>query len=410
MDSPWISTIAGTAAIEMPRPHKNDFGLASGYGFGEQSVKQPSPFRHTRDDSTSPIDGLYQAFDGLSISYPSQPVAVDNDYTDYLDQLRMAQGAVVAELNEAQEVYWEVTELRDTNLDVGREANLNRQFLEANNRLARARREYRAYKEDVEELRALPQFCRSVKHKSHPVAKSDHAAIEEPAQPSPKQQNLRPTQDQIAGLENERRELIEKTNAIDAMAEHIAYIETMNQDLQRKIASTQETCTQLHELLEDSYSTVRDYQAQLAHAESIITQNEGEIRDLKDQETMLNAMFARAEETGFEVDMANEDLRTRNEELGVQNAELRRENEYVRHEFTVFYGEVSGLLGEDMNLHRLSSHAIEQQKSTAEDIAGGRTTVATTTGDQHGDEESLEDELAVEKPPRVDNVQLGRFI
>lgn len=105
--------------------------------------------------------GLHRALTATTHTPPKVvPMEKELKNAKYQQYVNERHETLVTELYEARKVFEHISEERDKHEATADSLNaprLNRKYLEASNRVAEAQREYRAFKVDLEELRAVPK-------------------------------------------------------------------------------------------------------------------------------------------------------------------------------------------------------------------------------------------------------------
>lgn len=181
--------------------------------------------------------GLHRALNA-SIVVPNEenPIATikDRKNANYIEKMANRNEVLKRELDEAVAAFSKVRASRDDNKDVRFEDLLNREYLEANNLLARRTRDYSCFLHDCKELQGLPKMSRQELNLRYTVRKANEKANREDNDAPDVKHHLREVQDHIVDLELEREDLIERTGAVDALAEQVAYVEHLNTSLSQE--------------------------------------------------------------------------------------------------------------------------------------------------------------------------------
>lgn len=175
------------------------------------------------------------------------------------------------ELKAAKVAYGEADALRDDNRNPRLEDTLNSRYLQANNRLARASREYNVYIDEVDDIHHVTN---SARHQSpRPgMLSADRTRSPVSAEPSSDPVTLQAHTETFQDLERERQELV-TSQTISRLSEHIAYIEHLNTALMETLYERQQDVEELQSDLHDAARVLDDYVEQIETATDLVRVN-----------------------------------------------------------------------------------------------------------------------------------------
>ncbi|USW48057.1 hypothetical protein Slin15195_G013760 [Septoria linicola] len=293
--------------------------------------------------------GLHRALNAaIKVPNEENPIATikDRKNANYIEKMANRHDVLKRELDEAIAAFRKVTASRDENEDVRLENMLNRRFLEANNLLARRSRDYSCFLHDIKELHGLPKMSRQELNLRYTVRKANEKANWEDNDAPDVKHQLREVQDQIVDLELEREDLIERTGAVDALAEQVAYVEHLNTSLSREHSRVLERFASKERLCDKHIDAVDQLIEDIAYYEHLNAQKDranAEVTQDLDNATRVGQMMRRDLEVQRDhaVDLSKQLQNTQNDVRNYQShlsfakstaMQLKDENRTLRRE------------------------------------------------------------------------------
>ncbi|KAK4506796.1 hypothetical protein PRZ48_000529 [Zasmidium cellare] len=237
------------------------------------------------------------------------------------------------ELEAARAAYEEVSERRDTNTNPSLEDALNLQYLKANNRLARASREYSVF---IHEISDGNDQLTTTNH-DNSIAAMLADGTQPPPPPSPDHSTLVTYTSSISRLERERQNLV-TDETVSRLSEHIAYIEHLNTSLTSTVYAHQNTIATLTNDLNDAQRLLDEFNQQIEEAHGIATGFAEENAELKQENTELNDEVERLRELWIQAQADQEDLEHQVQETGIIEGSLRVKYQALKEELAVTRG------------------------------------------------------------------------
>ncbi|EME49782.1 hypothetical protein DOTSEDRAFT_49975 [Dothistroma septosporum NZE10] len=330
--------------------------------------------------------GLHRALNSLTISQTHVHFASKKAQKNlrYLDDMRATHDQMRNELDSAIDEYQEVFHLRDANDDPKLEGTMNRQFLSANNRLARASREYTAYVDDLNELRQLPELSRATLKSASMDWKVASKLDRQDEQHVSMYTKLREVQEQTQELEHMRHDLIDLTNPIGGLTQQLDGLEIERDNLKAERGRLKVELNTLHaerndlqkerDSLRDDLSFKTEWAINLQQEQEILQKEHEGLQ--KEQESLqkdvsfktewaidltkhLNEAVARSQSLDVEVNSYKSQLsfaKAETTRYKDENKSLRRENQDLGYNLAGAQDEIDTLRNANEDLRRNTAH------------------------------------------------------